>query len=71
MSTISPLQPDDFPVYSLGQYVYRRSWSSPFVGPVSVELAADIAFRLNRDHQVQAGGPTVHTYVTVRKGEGA
>lgn len=62
MSTISPLQPADFPIIAIGQYVYRRSASSPFVGPVAAQLAFDIAFRLNRDHQTQTGARTVTTF---------
>jgi hypothetical protein len=49
MSTINPLRPDDFPLLANGQYVYRRTASSPIIGPVSMELAADLAARLNRD----------------------
>lgn len=48
MSIIDPLCPEDFPV--VGQSVYRRTCSSPFIGPVSVQLANDIAMRLNRDY---------------------
>lgn len=51
---IDPLKPLDFPVKAVGQYVYRRTESSPFVGPVSVDLAADIAFRLNRDEAAKS-----------------
>jgi hypothetical protein len=50
MSIIAALGPDDFPLLAKGQFVYRRTGSSPFIGPVSMELAADLAGRLNRDH---------------------
>jgi hypothetical protein len=51
---IEPLKPLDFPVRAVGQYVYRKTESSPFIGPVSVELAADLAFRLNRDEAAKS-----------------
>lgn len=50
MSIIAPLGPNDFPLLASGQYVYRRTSSSPIIGPVSMTLAADLALRLNRDH---------------------
>lgn len=39
----------DFPLVVNGQYVYRRTGSGPLVGPISMELAADLASRLNRE----------------------
>lgn len=56
MSTIDPLGPNDFPITAIGQYVYRCTASSPFVGPVSMALAADLAWRLNQDHYGRTGG---------------
>lgn len=55
MTILDPLGPTDFPVFAAGNYVYRRTSSSPFVGPVSGQLAEDLAARLNRDHYAQAG----------------
>ncbi len=48
-----PLAPEDFPVVANGQYVYRRTTSGAFVGPISMQLAADIAKRLNRDEEIR------------------
>jgi hypothetical protein len=62
MSILDPLTAADFPLVANGQFVYRRTSSSPFIGPVSMHLAADLAFRLNRDGMPSAvppkwGGP--------------
>jgi len=43
----NPLTPADFPLYSIGNLVYRQTQSSPFFAAPSMELAADLAFRLN------------------------
>lgn len=53
MSTTDHLLPEDFPLLAYGQFVYRRTSSSPIIGPVGMELAADLAARLNRDHSAE------------------
>lgn len=59
MTTTEPLTRADFPLKAVGQYVYRRTSSSPLIGPVSTELAVELATRLNReeaDHQAMSMG---------------
>lgn len=53
--TFGSLQPRDFPLVAVGQFVYRQGWSSPIIGPVDMHLAADLALRLNRDHATVSG----------------
>jgi len=40
----------DFPLYSIGALVYRKTESSPLLTASSDFIASDIAARLNRDH---------------------
>ena len=56
MSTTEPLSPLDFPLMAKGQFVYRRTCSSPLLGPMSLELARELAFRLNRDEAAKSAG---------------
>lgn len=53
-----PLTDDDFPVVANGHGVYRRTESSPICTCVYVDMAAEIAKRLNRDNQVYPDAPT-------------
>ncbi len=46
---MEPLKKEDFPLLAVGANVYRRSMSSPLFTAPSPELAAELAFRLNRD----------------------
>ena len=52
------LQPDDFPLCSVGPLIYARRQSSPILSANNDEMAANIAFRLNRDHSqgMSSGG---------------
>lgn len=78
MSTIDPLTMADFPLKAVGQYVYRRTSSSPLIGPMSMELAVDLAARLNRDEANQqalsmgigSSGPSNRVVVAVSGGDG-
>lgn len=40
---------EDFPLIVVGSLVYRRTMASPLFTAPSPELAAELAFRLNRD----------------------
>ncbi|MDM9643895.1 hypothetical protein [Rhizobium sp. S163] len=52
---MQPLTYADFPIYSIGALVYRRTESSPFLTASSDAVAADIAMRLNRDNMTSYG----------------
>lgn len=54
-----PLTPDDFPLYAAGPHVYRRTESSPLFTAPDMQMAGDIAFRLNA-HEM--GKWTVNAY---------
>lgn len=47
-----PLTDDDFPVVAQGHNVYRRTESGPICTCSHMDMAAEIAKRLNRDNQV-------------------
>lgn len=53
-----PLTDDDFPVAANGYHVYRRTESSPICTCAHMDMAAEIAKRLNRDNQVHLDART-------------
>lgn len=46
-----PLTDDDFPLVAIGPHVYRKTESSPLFHTNDMQMAADLAMRLNRDNQ--------------------
>lgn len=50
MDPFGPLTPSDFPLYTMGACVYRRTGSSPMFTAPNDTVAVDLVTRLNRDH---------------------
>jgi hypothetical protein len=48
---MTPFTEDDFPVVARGNEVYRRMESGPICTCADMDMAAEIAKRLNRDNQ--------------------
>jgi hypothetical protein len=50
------LTPEDFPLYAIGSFIYRRTFSSPLFTAPNEAIAADLVFRLN-DQEMRKWGP--------------
>lgn len=62
-----PFTEDDFPVEAAGHNVYRRTESGPICTCSDMEMAAEIAKRLNRDNQVYPDGERLVELSAVRE----
>lgn len=51
-----PFTDNDFPIAALGHNVYRKTESSPICTCAHMDMAQEIAKRLNRDNQVYPDG---------------
>lgn len=49
-----PFTEDDFPIVAQGYNVYRGTESSPICTCTHMEMAQEIALRMNRDNQSMA-----------------